>query len=126
ADHFAVTTAKFRNMDIDWNLIEALQKKETSDELDAFSKLDLNQFKDYKEAYHSVMLHLVKAQVRWTNLIMDQGKISRVLVDGGFSKNSIYMNLLAKEYPQVEVYAASMAQATAVGTALAIHEHWNT
>lgn len=126
ADHFAVTTAKFRNMEIDWKLIDALQNKDTSDELDAFSKLDLNQFKDYKEAYHSFMLHLVKAQVRSTNLIMDEGKISRVFVDGGFSKNAIYMNLLAKEYPQVEVYAASMAQATAVGAALAIHEHWNT
>jgi hypothetical protein len=36
------------------------------------------------------------------------------------------MNLLAKEYPEVEVYAASMAQATAVGAALVIHEHWNS
>ena len=44
---------------------------------------------------------------------------------GGFSKNAIYMNLLAAAYPQMEVFAAAMAQATAVGTALAIHRSWN-
>jgi glycerol kinase len=47
-------------------------------------------------------------------------------VDGGFSKNNIYMNLLARAFPQIEVYAASMAQATALGAAVAIHQHWNT
>jgi hypothetical protein len=36
------------------------------------------------------------------------------------------MNLLAAAFPDIEVYAASVAQATAVGAALAIHESWNT
>ena len=36
------------------------------------------------------------------------------------------MHLLAAAFPQLEVYATSMAQATAMGTALAIHNHWNT
>jgi len=126
ADHFGITTAKFRNMEIDWNLVDSINKDSVSDDLDSFSKIDLNQIANYTEAYHSLMLHLVKAQVKSTNLIMNEGKITRVFVDGGFSKNSIYMNLLANEYPEVEVYAASMAQATAVGAALVIHEHWNS
>jgi hypothetical protein len=36
------------------------------------------------------------------------------------------MNLLAASFPGVEVYAASVAQATAMGAALAIHEYWNS
>ncbi|MNL18488.1 hypothetical protein D3C87_1396330 [compost metagenome] len=36
------------------------------------------------------------------------------------------MNLLAAAFPQLEVFAAYMAQATAVGAALAIHKSWNT
>ena len=36
------------------------------------------------------------------------------------------MNLLAILFPDIEVYAASMAQATAVGTALSIHKAWNS
>jgi L-fuculokinase len=35
------------------------------------------------------------------------------------------MNLLADLFPEVKVWAASVAQATAVGTALAIHQSWN-
>ena len=35
------------------------------------------------------------------------------------------MNLLALVFPEIQVYAASMAQATAVGTALSIHLFWN-
>ena len=49
-----------------------------------------------------------------------------LFVDGGFGKNEIYMNLLAKVFPDMEVYAASVAQATALGAALAIHQDWNT
>ena len=52
--------------------------------------------------------------------------VKRIFVDGGFGKNPIYMNLLAAAFPDKEVFAASMAQATAVGTALAIHRHWNS
>ncbi len=126
ADHFEVTVAKFRNMEIDWKIINSFNIAAVSDDLGAFSTLDLSQFKNYTEAYHSLMLYLVKAQVKSTNLILNRGNITRVFVDGGFSKNYIYMNLLAKEYPEVEVYAASMAQATAVGAALVIHEHWNS
>ena len=46
-------------------------------------------------------------------------------MDGGFSKNPIYMNLMAQAFPAIEVFAASMAQATAMGAALAIHHKWN-
>jgi hypothetical protein len=35
------------------------------------------------------------------------------------------MNLLANAFPQNEVYAASMAQASAMGAALAVHSSWN-
>jgi rhamnulokinase len=36
------------------------------------------------------------------------------------------MNLLARAFPELEVFAAHMAQATAVGAAIAIHDSWNT
>jgi hypothetical protein len=36
------------------------------------------------------------------------------------------MNLLAAAFPELEVFAASMAQASSLGAALAIHKHWNS
>ena len=46
--------------------------------------------------------------------------------DGGFGKNEIYMNMLASAFRGIEVFAASVAQATAMGAALAIHKEWNS
>jgi glycerol kinase len=59
-------------------------------------------------------------------LVLKNTTVKRIFVDGGFSKNLIFMNLLAMVFPEIEVYAASMAQATSMGAAVAIHKHWNT
>lgn len=60
-----------------------------------------------------------------SRLVIADNQVKRIFVDGGFSKNTIYMNMLAMMFPGLEVFAASMAQATAIGTALAIHHCWN-
>ena len=91
-----------------------------------FAKEDLNRFKNDIEAYHYFIYTLIFKQFLSTSLALDKTNVKRIFVDGGFSKNSIYMNLLAMAFPNIEVYAASMAQATAMGAAVAIHQHWNT
>jgi sugar (pentulose or hexulose) kinase len=65
-------------------------------------------------------------QLASTKLVIQDENVNRIFVDGGFSKNPVYMHLLAEAFPEMEVYAASVAQATAVGAALAIHKHWNS
>jgi hypothetical protein len=35
------------------------------------------------------------------------------------------MRLLAVEFPEMEIFAAQVAQATALGAALAMHDCWN-
>ena len=35
------------------------------------------------------------------------------------------MKLLAKAFPELEIFSATVAQATALGAALAIHNSWN-
>jgi sugar (pentulose or hexulose) kinase len=90
-----------------------------------FSKRDLSQFSSDIEAYHQLMLDIAKQQYISTLYVLKGAEVKRIFVDGGFSKNSIYMNLLASFFPEMEIFAASMAQATAIGTALAIHNAWN-
>lgn len=85
---------------------------------------DLSNYQSYEEAYHSFIRSLVYKQVASTRLILNK-PITRIFVDGGFSKNSIFMNMLSKAFPMLEVFAASVAQASALGAALAIHAHWN-
>ena len=90
-----------------------------------FEKRNLDDFESYETAYHQLMLDIVEQQILSTELVIHNSPVKKIFVDGGFSKNSIFMNLLAQAFPEMEVYAASMAQASALGAALAIHRNWN-
>lgn len=59
-------------------------------------------------------------------MILRDSNVKNIFVDGGFSKNEIYMNLLAKAFPNYSVFAAEVSQASALGAALIIHQKWNT
>lgn len=91
-----------------------------------FGNRDLARYSTYEQAYHQLIADLITQQFASTSLILKDSPVKRIFVDGGFSKNPIYMHLLAAAFPDIEVFAASVAQATAMGAALAIHKHWNT
>jgi sugar (pentulose or hexulose) kinase len=90
-----------------------------------FNRRDLAGFKNEEEAYHCLVLDIIHQQHFSTELIIHNANVNRIFIDGGFSNNSIYMHLLTSAFPELEVYAASVAQATAIGAALAIHQQWN-
>ncbi len=83
-------------------------------------------FENYEVAYHCLLLDIMQQQFASTQSVIQHTNVNRIFVDGGFSNNSIYMHLLSSAFPQLEVYAASVAQATALGAALAIHTSWNS
>lgn len=146
AEHFGVPVDSYKRVPYDAGLIEHLQQTvEAPTQRDAgvippvsmpsisgsaFGSRDLAQFRDYETAYHQLMLDLMAGQIISTALVLPRSPdrrnaVSRIFVDGGFSQNPLYMNLLAAAFPQVEVWAASVAQATALGAALAFHDQWN-
>jgi sugar (pentulose or hexulose) kinase len=90
-----------------------------------FKNRHLSEFATIEIAYHQLMIDLVRQQHASTILVINE-KVNQLFVDGGFSKNSLYMNLLAYFFPETEVHAATVAQATALGAALAIHQSWNS
>ncbi|MBK8564280.1 MAG: carbohydrate kinase [Saprospiraceae bacterium] len=75
--------------------------------------------------YEAFMKKLVKKQVASAKLAIGGSPVRHIFVDGGFSKNKTYMRLLASAFPEMEVFAATVAQATALGATLAIHKNWN-
>jgi L-fuculokinase len=86
---------------------------------------NLSLYSSSDEAYTHFMMHLVKQQVTSTQLVLKNTNVTRIFVDGGFSNNPIFMNLLSLAFSSIEVYAAAVAQASATGAAMAIHKHWN-
>ena len=93
---------------------------------ESFTNIDLTVFSTYAEAYHALMLRIIRQQYISTSLVVQDSGVKRIFVDGGFGNNSVYMHLLAAAFPALEVYAATVAQATSMGAALAIHSSWNS
>lgn len=90
----------------------------------AFAQRDFSGFTSFEEAYHRLMMDIMDQQLNSTKLILSDA-VERIFVDGGFSGNPVYMHLLAAAFPSMEVFAANISKASAVGAAMAIHEHWN-
>lgn len=134
AVHFNTLTDHYIKVEFNRDVISKIKlqqsrvtgKKDGILEKSPFGDRDLSAFSSYEEAYHQLIFDLIIQQVDATRLVLNDGHVKRIFVDGGFSKNPIFMHLLAAAFPEIEVYAASVAQATAMGAALAIHKHWNT
>jgi L-fuculokinase len=78
-----------------------------------------------EEAYHQLIADLVALQKLSTDWVLKDTDVKKIFVDGGFGNNDIFMRMLADAYPDLEVYTSEVPQASALGAALIIHEHWN-
>jgi len=91
-----------------------------------FAQRELADYTSFEQAYHRLIMDIMEQQVASTRLVLHGTEVKRIFVDGGFGRNQVYMHLLAAAFPHIEVFAASISQATAMGAALAIHPHWNS
>jgi sugar (pentulose or hexulose) kinase len=135
AAHFRTDVIAYRSVPYDPRIIEELQQIAKVEQIEdtnkglkesPFARRNLDDYASDVIAYHQLILDLVNQQYSATSRVLKGAGVKRIFVDGGFSKNAIFMNLLAAAFPELEVFAAYMAQATAVGAALAIHKSWNT
>ena len=132
ADHFQLPTDYYKKVNFEPAIINKISfptsdpSREGNRLADSgFGKKDLSSFDSYETAYHQLIVDIIQQQVHSTNLILNRAQTKKIFIDGGFSNNSIYTNLLAMAFPDTEVYAASISQASALGSAMAIHHYWN-
>ena len=128
ADHFLTHSEKYHHIAFDQEIATGLKKssRPASIKKCEFEDRPVSAFASGEEAYHQLVCDLIAQQVESTSLVVNAGNLKTIFVDGGFSKNEVYMNLLARSFPQIEVYAATLPQASALGTALVIHNSWNS
>ncbi|MFD3002993.1 FGGY-family carbohydrate kinase [Pontibacter toksunensis] len=86
-------------------------------------KLDLVLFATYEAAYHQLMGQIVRQQLHSLYLAAegDTSSFRILVVDGGFSRNPIFMSLLRQIFPSLKIKAGKSAQGTALGSALALN-----
>ncbi|ADY54299.1 Carbohydrate kinase, FGGY [Pseudopedobacter saltans DSM 12145] len=125
AEHFAIGSSSFKTVKYNPEYIARLKAKLPQGDDIRFADRDLSVFENSTEAYHQLIMDIVKQQEKSTKLAIQDSGVRRIFVDGGFGNNDIFMHLIANAFPGEELFAASMAQATAMGTAIAIHKSWN-
>jgi len=128
ADHFGKNGNYYTQVSYDSSLVEGNLNNtsvKTGVHTSGFENESLDKFDSFEQAYHRLIQYIMAQQFVATNFVMSPA-VTRIFVDGGFSKNPVYMNLLSSGFPGKEIFAATVSQATAVGAALAIHKHWNS
>lgn len=134
AAFFKLPEDHYKTVECDQAIIDQLElgktvMKKGADEVmiqqSVFAKRDLKKFKNYERAYHQLIADIITQQLYSTNLVLKGTPVKRIFVDGGFGKNPIFMHMMAEVFHGIEIFAASVAQASALGAALVMHEHWN-
>jgi sugar (pentulose or hexulose) kinase len=76
------------------------------------------------DAYYASVQTLVMQQADKIKLVLTD-QTDYLYVDGGFSKNIIFMHMLKMAFPTLKILAAEVGQSTALGAAIVLHDSWN-
>lgn len=134
AAHFNLQENYFKSLPYDFQIANSVSLTETSSSTGAqfnaatdpcfFHLRDLSAFKSPEHAYHCLVQDIINRQSASIKMILNNS-VKNIYADGGFCKNTIYMQLLTDAFPGIDVKSTSMMQGTALGAALAIHDQWN-
>lgn len=125
AAHYALPADFYKAIRFDQELASLAKERLLSKTCSGFEAVDLMEVESPDLAYNILIAVLVEKQIESINLVLKHQDAENIFVDGGFSKNHVFMSMLASHYQSKKVYAAEVAQATALGAALAIHDAWN-
>lgn len=82
---------------------------------------DLFEFDNFVEGYHQLLIELCDLTVEAVDLVInDNDDVRTLFLTGGFSKNDIFIRLLASSYPHMQVFTSEISNASALGAALVV------
>lgn len=76
----------------------------------------------FEHAYHHLMIELVQLQVESIKTAMGSMQIEKLFVDGGFSDNDIYIQLLSHHFRNMELRTTDSSLGSALGAAICISD----
>jgi hypothetical protein len=83
--------------------------------------VDLNQFQNFDDAYHQLMIDITRLALESLKLVTPKNDDTKALyISGGFSRNDLFIRLLATAAHNKAVYTSEVDNATALGAALVI------
>jgi sugar (pentulose or hexulose) kinase len=83
--------------------------------------MDLFGFDNFIEGYHQLMVELSDLAVDSINLIIpEDDDTSNIFITGGFSKNLLFMKMIASSFPEKKIFTSEISNASALGAAYII------
>ena len=83
--------------------------------------IHMYEFSTFEEAYHQLMNELSDLTIDAINQVISANDdTANIYITGGFSKNEIFQNLIAKGYPLKSVYTSEIINGSALGAALVV------
>ncbi|MEZ5072624.1 MAG: FGGY family carbohydrate kinase [Bacteroidales bacterium] len=84
-------------------------------------RVDPGIFESFAEGYHRLMIDLTDLCVESLRLVIPASDAStQIFVSGGFGKNPLFLALLRDQFPDKEVLAPDIANATSLGAAMVL------
>ncbi|MFV0541292.1 MAG: FGGY-family carbohydrate kinase [Aestuariibaculum sp.] len=79
-------------------------------------------YTSFDEAYHQLMTELVLLQINSIKTVVGADKIRHLYVDGGFSDNDLFVNLLSHHFRNMKLRTTDSSLGSALGAAISISD----
>jgi len=127
---FGVDDSAYKTVGLDEDILRSL-KQRTKDERIFFHEgvpaeyvdesVPGDLFSSFKEAYHQLIMDLADLTKESIDLIVGKkDNTKNMFISGGFSKNPLFLNLIASRFPDKKVYTSEVANATSLGAAMVL------
>jgi sugar (pentulose or hexulose) kinase len=129
-NHFRKPEDHYKKVKPDNNISDCLKAKFAGRKIffqsDPFSRelkdyIDMYEFISFEEAYHQLMNELGDLTIEAINLVIPEADATEnIYITGGFSKNELFKNLIARSFPSKNVFTSEIANGSALGAALVV------
>jgi hypothetical protein len=82
---------------------------------------ELFAFDNFIEGYHQLMIELSDLAVDSINLVIpEHDDTTNIYITGGFSKNLLFLKMIASSFPEKKIFTSEISNASALGAASVI------
>jgi sugar (pentulose or hexulose) kinase len=126
--HFSKEPNSYRDVNTDDNLLKSIlvggermffSQSISENYLD--TSVNLDSFENFEQAYHQLVFDIAKLCETSVRLILPRKDESKIIyVSGGFSRNNLFVNMLANIFSNKIVFTSKIDNASALGAALMV------
>ncbi len=83
---------------------------------------DWDSFSEFTEAYYTFIHEITDIQVASIQLVLNGAPVKKLFVDGGFNANAVFLGMLQKKLPGLEIIPSDFPNGSALGAAMLVSD----